>query len=75
MLHSPKWLVWLCLAVMVFTACTGVAVDHFSAVLVPLGLVFLTIGSVVIQREARRSSEQPVALLSLLLSRGPPLHI
>jgi hypothetical protein len=52
-----------------------VAVDHFSAVLVPLGLVFLTIGSVVIQREARRSREQPVALLSLLLSRAPPTGI
>ena len=75
MLHSPKWLVWLCLAVMVLTACTGVAVDHFSAVLVPLGLVFLTIGSVVIQREARRSRQQPVALLSLLLSRAPPTGI
>lgn len=75
MLRAQKWLVWLCLAVVVFTACTGAAIDHFSAVLVPLGLVFLTIGSVVIRREAHRSTEQSVALLSLLLSRAPPLHI
>jgi hypothetical protein len=70
-----KWLVWLCLAVVIFTACTAAAADHFSDVLVPLGLVHLTIGTLAILREARRSAEQPVALLSLLLSRAPPLHI
>lgn len=75
MLRAHTWVVWLCLAVVVFTACTAAAADHFSAVLVPLGLVFLTIGAVVIRREARRSVEQSVALLSLLLSRAPPLHI
>ena len=75
MLRAQTWIVWICLVVVVVTACTGVAVDHFSAVLVPLGLVFLTIGSVVIRRKARRSTEQSVALLSLLLSRAPPTGI
>jgi hypothetical protein len=63
--------VWLC-PLSGLTACTGTAADHFSDVLMPIGLVFLTIGSVVIRREARCSAEQPVALLSLLLSRAPP---
>ena len=74
MLRIPKWLVWLCLTVVVFTACTAGAAEHFSAVLVPLGLVFLTIAAVVATREAGSADEQPVSLLSLVSSRAPPLH-
>ncbi len=74
MLRIPKWLVWLCLTVVVFTACTAVAAEHFSAVLVPLGLVFLTIAAVVATREAGSADEQPVSLFSLVSSRAPPLH-
>jgi hypothetical protein len=43
-----------------------------TAIFVPLWLVIPAVSIVVIRRTAARCDEQPVALLSLVLSRAPP---
>jgi hypothetical protein len=43
-----------------------------SAIFVPLWLIVPAVSVVVIRRTASRCDEQPVSLLSLVLSRTPP---
>jgi hypothetical protein len=64
----------LCIAIVVVAALVPVlATGVGTAVLVPLWLVVLAVAVTVIRRDALRSDEQPVSLLTVLDSRGPPI--
>ncbi len=63
----------LCIALVVCAAFVpAVASNLGAAILVPLWLVLPAIAVVVIRRIASRCDEQPVPLISLVLSRAPP---
>ena len=64
----------VCITLVVVTAIAGGAASHFSDVLLPLSLVlFPVLPFVGVLGCHDDSGEQPVALLSLLASRAPPL--
>ena len=64
----------VCIALVVFAALAPVvAADLVSLVLTALWLVLPAIAVTVVRRRASRCDEQTVSLLSLLLSRAPPL--
>ena len=66
----------LCIALVVFAAFVPGDVSHLVyATLTPLWLVVPAVALTVIQRRAFRCDEQPVSLLSLVLSRAPPAHV
>jgi hypothetical protein len=70
---SRPLVVWLCLAaLLVALAAPGVASDHFTSVLVPLGPVFTSMLVTLIRLRSAASDEQLVSLLSLTASRAPP---
>jgi hypothetical protein len=71
-LRSRKSLVLFCIGVVVFAAFLPVPSTLFTAVLTPLWLVIPAALVVAIRRQAVRSHEQLVSLLSLVLSRAPP---
>lgn len=64
----------LCIAAVVIAAVVPslAASTLGTAIFVPLWLVIPAVSIVVIRRIAARCDEQPVALLSLVLSRAPP---
>jgi hypothetical protein len=64
----------LCIAAVVVAAVVPslAASTLGTAIFVPLWLVVPAVSIVVIRRTAARCDEQPVALLSLVLSRAPP---
>ena len=64
----------LCIAAVVVAAVVPslAASTLGAAIFVPLWLVIPAVSIVVIRRTAARCDEQPVALLSLVLSRAPP---
>jgi hypothetical protein len=61
----------LCIALVVFAAFVPVA-HLVYAVLTPLWLVIPAVTAVIVRRRASRCDEQPVAMISLVLSRAPP---
>ena len=66
----------LCIALVVFAAFVPGAASHLvCAILTPLWLVVPAVAVTLIQRRALRCDEQPVSLLSLVLSRAPPAHV
>ncbi len=66
----------LCIALVVFAAFVPAAAPNLVfAILVPLWLVVPAATVVVIRRTAIRCDEQPVSLLSLVLSRAPPAQL
>jgi hypothetical protein len=66
----------LCIALVVFAAFVPAAAPNLvNAILVPLWLVVPAVTVVVIRRSAIRCDEQPVSLLSLVLSRAPPAQV
>jgi hypothetical protein len=71
-LRTRKSLVLLCIGLLVFAACLPGAGVLFAAILTPLWLIVPAVLVVLIRRRAVRCDEQPVSLLSLLLSRAPP---
>lgn len=71
-LRTRKSLVLLCIGLLVFAACLPVTGALFAAVLTPLWLVVPAVLVVLVRRRATGCDEQPVSLLSLLLSRAPP---
>ena len=71
-LRTRKSIVLVCLGVVVFAAFLPSASALFTAVLAPMWLVLPAALVTLIRRRAVRCDEQPVALLSLLLSRAPP---
>jgi hypothetical protein len=74
--RTRKTVAVLCIAVVVFAAfLPAVAVNLPPVILTALWLVIPTVAVVVIRRQAVRCDEQPVALLSLVLSRAPPSHL
>jgi hypothetical protein len=72
-LRSRRTLVLFCIGLVVFASILPVASPAFVAVLTPLWIVVPAVLVVVVRRSAARCDEQPVSLLSLLLSRAPPL--
>jgi hypothetical protein len=65
--------VLFCIGVVVFAACLPAVGTLFTAILTPLWLVVPAAVVVILRRRAFRCDEQPVSLLSLLLSRAPPV--
>ena len=66
----------LCIAVVVFAAfLPAVAANLPPVILTALWLIVLAVSVVVIRRQAVRCDEQPVSLLSLVLSRAPPSQL
>jgi hypothetical protein len=72
-LRTRKSLVLFCIGLVLFAACLPIAASLFTAVLTPLWLVVPASIVILVRRKAGRCDEQPVALLSLLLSRAPPV--
>jgi hypothetical protein len=76
MRRTRKSIAVLCITLVVFAAFVpGAAQNLVDAILVPLWLVTPDAVVVVIQRTATRCDEQPVSLLSLVLSRAPPVPV
>jgi hypothetical protein len=62
-----------CIVVVVFAAFLPAVSAHLAPViLTALWLIIPAVSVVVIRRKALRCGEQPVSLLSLVLSRAPP---
>ncbi len=72
-LRSRKSLVLFGIGLVVFAACLPGTATLFTAVLTPLWIVVPAALVVIVRRKAVRSDEQTVSLLSLLLSRAPPI--
>ena len=74
--RTRKTVAVFCIAVVVFAAfLPAVAANLPPVVLTALWLVVPTVAVVVIRRQAVRCDEQPVSLLSLVLSRAPPSQL
>jgi hypothetical protein len=71
-LRTRRSLLIFCIGLVVFAACLPAASTFFAAVLTPLWMVVTAVVAIVMRRAAADSDEQPVSLLSLLLSRAPP---
>jgi hypothetical protein len=66
----------VCLALVVFAAIVPIATATVVyAILTPLWLVVPAVVVTLIRRRASRCDEQPASLLSLVLSRAPPVCI
>jgi hypothetical protein len=73
MRRTRKSVAVLCIALVVFAAFVPAAAQNLVIeILVPLWLVVPPAAVGLIARTATRCEEQPVALLSLVLSRAPP---
>jgi hypothetical protein len=74
--RTRKTVAVLCIAVVVFAAfLPGLTANLPPVVLTALWLVIPTVAVVVIRRQAVQCDEQPVSLLSLVLSRAPPSQL
>jgi hypothetical protein len=73
-LRTRKALVLFSIGVAVFSAFLPLVGSTFSAILIPLWVVVPAVLVVLIRRKATRCDEQAVSLLSLLLSRAPPVR-
>ena len=63
----------LCIALVVCAAFVpAIATTLGTAILVPLGLVFIAAAVVLVSCDALRCDERPVSLLAILDSRAPP---
>jgi hypothetical protein len=63
----------LCIALVVCAAFVpAIATSLGTAILVPLWLVMPAVAIAIVRRNAFRCDEQPVSLLAILSSRGPP---
>jgi undecaprenyl pyrophosphate phosphatase UppP len=72
--RTSRFVAVLCIAAVVVAAVVPslAASTLGTAIFVPLWLVVPAVSIIVIRRSAARCDEQPVALLSLVLSRAPP---
>ena len=74
--RTRKAVAVLCIAVVVFAAfLPAVAANLPPVILTALWLVIPTASVVVLRRQALRCDEQPISLLSLVLSRAPPSQL
>jgi hypothetical protein len=74
--RTRKSVAVLCIALVVFAAFVPAAAPNLvHTILVPLWLVIPAATVIVIRRTAVRCDEQPVSLLSLVLSRAPPAQV
>jgi hypothetical protein len=71
-LRSRKSLVLFCIGVLLFASVVADPSGVYTAILTPLWIVIPAVIVVTVRRQAARSDEQPVSLLSLLASRAPP---
>ena len=74
-LRARRSLLIFCIGLIVFAACLPVPATLFAAVLTPLWVIVPAVLAVVIRREAAASDEQSASLLSVLLSRAPPVAL
>jgi hypothetical protein len=75
MLQTRKRVVCVCIAFVVFAALVPAVWGPFPAVLTPLWLVVPALSALAASRRADRRAEQPVSLLSVILSRAPPIRL
>ena len=74
--RTRKTVAVLCIAAVVFAAFLPVVSANLPpVVLTALWLVIPTVAVTVIRRQAVTCDEQPVSLLSLVLSRAPPSQL
>ena len=74
--RTRKTVAVLCIAVVVFAAFSPVVSANLPpVVLTALWLVIPTVAVTVIRRQAVTCDEEPVSLLSLVLSRAPPSQL
>jgi hypothetical protein len=73
MLHARRFVVFLCLALVLLAAVTPAASGLFYAILVPLWLFVAFILAVPLRREAEVSKPLLFPFLSFLPSRAPPI--
>jgi hypothetical protein len=66
-------LVWLCLALVLFTSFAVAAPEHFALVLPIVWCLFVPALLLVIGRESTAAREQIASLRSLIAPRAPPL--
>ena len=71
-LPSRKALVLFSLGVVVFAAFLPLVSPLFTVALTPLWVVVPAVAAVIVRRTAADCTEQPVPLLAIRLSRGPP---
>jgi hypothetical protein len=72
--RTRKAVAVLCIALVVCAAFVpAIASTLGTAILVPLWLVLPAVTVVIVRRNAFRCDDQPVSLLAILDSRGPPL--
>jgi hypothetical protein len=71
-LRTRKSLVIFAIGVVLFASLVPVVSTLFTVVLTSLWLVIPAAVVVTLRRRAVRCTEQPVSLLSLVLSRAPP---
>jgi hypothetical protein len=71
-LRTRTSLVLVCIGVVLFASILPAVAPVLAVTLTALWIVIPAIAIVVLRRRAARCDEQPVALLSLLLSRAPP---
>ena len=71
-LRTRKSFVIFAIGVVLFASLVPVVSTLFTAVLIPLWIVIPAVVIVTLRRRAVRCTEQPVSLLSLVLSRAPP---
>jgi hypothetical protein len=65
-----------CIALVIFAVFVPAAAGAFvDAMLVALWVVVPATAATIVRRTASRSDQQPAALLSLILFRGPPAHL
>lgn len=74
-LRTRRSLVLFSIGVVVFSAFLPLVGTTLAAILIPLWVVVPAGAGITVRRRAARCDEQPVALLSLLLSRAPPILI
>jgi hypothetical protein len=75
-LRTCRSIVLFCIGVAAFAGLVSFGAAAFSAILTPLWLLGPALLVLLIRRGTTRCDEQPTALLSVLLSRAPPvLHV
>jgi hypothetical protein len=71
-LRTCRSLVLFSIGVAVFSGFLPLVGSAFSAILIPLWVVAPLVLITALRRTGARCNEQPVSLLSVLLSRAPP---
>ena len=74
-LRTRHSFVFVCLAIVLVAALVPTLASSLSATLTPRWLLFPAAAVMVVRRMAMRCGDQPLSLLSLVLSRAPPAQM